>query len=610
MIAIRLLLFVGLNAFMFTGFYVWLAGRRWAFLDAVLGAFLLVLTQIFLVGMLLAAVGQLAPLKAVAVNFVLSVALWVRVARFGLDVAKKTVLTCRSAWRGFSWFGRLLLIMVVAVFGWSLWYTGLAPEVGWDANMYHIPIAALRNQEGNLTWLRSGWSYIEGYPETGEMLMLWPLQLLGRQNFADAVQWPFWVCGMLAVISVARKMGAGLEHGLTGSLVWVFAPVVMLQAQTAHVDLMVAALFLIGLNFAYRRPVSPFSVSLTGLAAMLIAGMKLSGATLVVLLAFLAIWGIARAPNRRPLVWAFLVVWIGFGLVNSYWYLANWQQTNNLFWPINVSLGPLKMKGSFNLAEYEQTYTPGSLANQPAWLRPWLVWLERDSNYAADAKLTGFGPLWLILGIPGIVAWAILDRKGWPLILSALVLLLVESLSWHARYMAFLPGLGGIALAVVLTRFGTGVSVLVRVLLLASALFSCVVAYNPYRPGYVGIPETYRSAAYSGWMPLSGAYRWLDANTRAPAKVVYGGPVAFLAPLWGEDLRHTVEYVKPAQSVDWEKAVLDSGAEWVFAVIDSREDQLLAKSPGFTLVLEDKRPTYLKNLQTHVYHVVRAKDTQ
>lgn len=601
---LHFLLFVGLNTLVFVGFQFWLARRGWPLLDTLVGAFLLLLGQVFCVEMLLAGVGQLGLWQAVGVHLALSAGVWGWTGRATPKIAGRTRRELRAlcgAMTGYSWVALALMAFVLA---WVVVVAFFAPSFNWDANMYHIPIAALRLQEGNLERLHSSWAWIEGYPESGEMFIVWQLLFLRSQMLADAVQLPFWLFGVLAIVSLSLKMGAKVPYAFMGGSVWMLAPVAVLQARNAGNDLMVASLFWMGMNLAYQRPASPLVVSLTGIAAGLLAGIKLGAGWLVIVLGVFTVWSIVRSPNRRALVVVFLAVWVGFGLLNAYWYFSNWWHTGNPIWPIGGSLDPLVHQGRFWLAKYEERYTPSLLQGKPLWQQLWLVWLETESHYHEAAKLTGFGPLWIAVGVPSIAAWVILERKSWPLVLASLLVLVLQPLAWHTRYVLFLPGLGGIALAAVLSRFRAVARVTAKLMLMGGAVFSFLMVFEAHKLCYLWMPQAYRAPVYGNTSIFAGAYRWLDANTRAPARVAYGGPVAFPAPLWGEDLRHSVAYIRPSDLELWERAVLDRGTEWVFAVIGSVEEETLKGSSRFALVVDDRRVDYPATLRTRIYRAV------
>jgi len=603
----RLWLLIGLNAFAFTGLAIWLTRKRWHFLDILVGAFLLLVAQIFLTEMLLAALGYLREQEVIGLFLALSIGVWSRAGRNSLYMIRRIKQQVRELCTEIRWYEWLLPSLMAIVLIWSFLEARYVPALSWDANMYHIPIAALRLQEGSLKRLSSSWAWIEGYPQSSEMLIAWILLLSKSQILADSVQWPFLLFGTLSLISLAQKMGARFLPSIAGSIMWLAAPVAILQSQDARNDLIIAALYWMGLNFVLQHPLSFLSILLSGVAAGLMLGSKVGAFGLAGVVGGFALWRFRRVSNKRAVLLAFLIGWIGFGLLNAYWYVANWQQTGNPLWPLNVSLGPFHLRGGFSLEGYAAHYTPPQIANRPFWEQWWVVWMEPSSYYASGAKLSGFGPLWIILGLPSIFIWASLERKGWALILSAFLVMATQPLSWHTRYVLFLPGLGSIALACVLSKFRPWVRRCITPLLVIGVLFSLLVTINIHNVKYMWIPDTYRVSVFSGWPLLGGAYRWMETNSRSPDTIIYGGPIAFVAPLWGEDLRHAVRYIRPSDQEAWQQSVLESGSHWAFAVAGSKEDEFLATFPYFQLVVEDRRIEEPPTLKINVYQVIQDR---
>ncbi len=599
---------IGLNAFSFMGFALWLARKRWPLLDILVGSFLLLIAEVLSTEMLLAGVGRLRGQEAITVFLTLSVGMWIWIRQdifSSLIWIKKQI---RESCAKLPWYGWSFPILMAFILIWSLLSARYVPALSWDALMYHIPIGALRLQEGSWERLPSSWAWIEGYPQTSEMLITWILLLSKSQILANAVQWPFLLFGALSLISLARKLRADILPSIAGSLVWFAAPVSILQSHAALNDLIIAALYWMGLNFAFRRPPTPLSTLLSGIAAGFMIGSKVTAFGLAGVLGGFTLWRLKEVTDRRTILLAFLVGWIGFGLLNSYWYIANWQQTGNPLWPLNVHLGPLHLKGGFSPEGYASRYTPPLIVNRPFWQQWWTVWMEPSAYYAPGAKLSGFGPLWIVLGLPSIFIWACLERKGWSFILSSFLLLAVQPLSWHTRYVLFLPGLGSIALARVLSQLRSWAKGSILILLIAGTIFSFLVTVSFNNLKYVWLPDAYRTPVLSGWPLLGGAYRWMETNTQAPSTIVYGGAISFVAPLWGEDLRHTVQYVRPLNQEIWEQSVTSQGSRWAFVVIGSKEDHFLANSPNFQLVIEDQRISEPPTLLINIYQAVRKME--
>lgn len=599
----RLILFLGFNLWMFGGWYFWLSRRRWPLLDTLVGAFLLQCAQILATEMIAAAIGVLYFGNILTLNMMISGIIWlINIKEFPRE-ARRTVVQVRSLIKEMSGWAWVMAGLLGIVWAYTLWISVHKPATGWDTNMYHFPIAALRMQEGNLQRIRSAWTFMEGYPKTGEMLMLWPLLFLNAQDLIDAVQWPFWVFGTLALMSLATRWEAKVSHAIAGSLVWALAPVTILQAQEGYLDLIVGALFWMGFCLALRPP-SVESLSLVGISTGMLLGIKFGTLGLVVLLIGLSIWLAFQARiNRQVWLPALCISLIYIGLISGYYYLENYIYKRNPIWPLDLSIGPFHFKGPFSLSGYEQWYTPEALRNRPAPEQWWIVWKETESYYSWDSKLTGFGPLWFVIGLPSIVIWLLIDRKSRLISSILLVLLIIQPLSWHTRYVLFLPGLGSLALSSIMNQLGRFGRIVVWILLISGVLFSFAISFDIYAFKYMWIPHKYKTAVYGDWLLSTGAYRFLDTNAWGSDPVTYGGAIAFPGLLWGADLRHRVLYLWSSSDSGevWLKSLQKYGVQWAFVIIESPEDLVLQNSSIFRLILEDRRFEYPGSLQVRLY---------
>jgi hypothetical protein len=600
----RLILFLGFNLWMFAGWYFWLSSRRWPLLDTLVGTFLLQCAQILATEMIAAAIGALRFENILTLNLIISGIIW-GISIKGLpEEIRWTVVQIRSIIKEMNGWAWVMAGLLGIVWAYTFWISVHKPATGWDTYMYHLPIAAFRMQEGNLQRIRSAWTFIEGYPKTGEMLMLWSLLFLHTQDMIDASQWPFWVFGTLALMSLATRWGAKMSYTIAGSLVWALAPVTILQAQEGYLDLIVGALFWMGLCLAFRPP-SVESLSLVGISAGMLLGIKFGTLSLIAFLIGLSIWLAFQARlNRQVWLPALCISLIYSVLIGGYWYWENYLYTRNPIWPLGLSIGPFQLKGPFTLSGYAQWYTPEVLRNRPAPEQWWIVWKETESYYTWDSKLTGFGPLWFVIGLPSIIMWLIIDRKSIFISFVFGALLMIQPLSWHTRYVLFLPGLGSLALSSVMNRISRFGRIVIQILLVGGILFSFAVAFDVYAFKYMWIPYKYKTTpVYGAWPPAAGAYRFLDANAWGSNAVTYGGTIAFPGLLWGADLRHRVLYLwsLPESGQDWLESLQKYGVQWAFVIIDSPEDLALQNSSVFQLVLEDRRFEYPDSLRVHLY---------
>jgi hypothetical protein len=79
--------------------------------------------------------------------------------------------------------------------------------------------------------------------------------------------------------------------------------------------------------------------------------------------------------------------------------------------------------------EYEKTGYINKLLNS---------WLEKENYYSVDMRKAGFGPIWIILGLPNIIFAVLRNCTKSKLLYTAvfifLVLFLIHPSNWWTRY--------------------------------------------------------------------------------------------------------------------------------------------------------------------------------
>jgi hypothetical protein len=608
-LVLSMVLFLFVNLYIFLGWFFAFSKNVKSIMDLLLGSFLVWCAHILLIEMFLALLHLINLEFVVAMSLVSSLPVWVYSAKYIFNSTKFILSRVWCFGRRMPIWGWIPLLIVMVGWLWEIWIIIQNPPLGWDTYMYHIPIAALRLQYGDLRRLESSWLQIEGFPEVGELFMLWNMIFFKSQFVVDFVQWPFWIFGTLALIGIARKAGAQYHYAIVSSLIWAFAPVTIFQAKEGYVDLMVASLFFLGLYFATFSQNNRFSILCAGLSFGILPGVKGGALNLSIALMILCLISLYRTNNFKKLIKFMALSWTIFGLLGSYWYLANYYHTGNPLWPVSLSFGPIVWKGPVS-AEFVfrgNGETPEIIRDKLFLEKLWIVWKERDSYYTWDSRLTGFGPLWFILGIPSVLLGAIMDKRISLLTIVFGICLLVQPRSWYPRYVMFLPGLGGIALALVLSHSRKIARTLSLLIIICGSVFSFMLTFDPY--SFINIAKycciidelyylKYQNAAYVPW-DLSVPYRYLDSNASKPDKIVYGGNIAFVGLLFGSDLRHTVLYFNPNN--EWMTQVLASGANWIFVTLNSTEDSVLRSSCSFNLVFEDSRFQQPESIRIRIY---------
>jgi len=585
----------------FVGYLLALRRRFSSLSDTAVAAMLLTVAQIVVTQRLLALCGWLRGGPVLWLNLLLLAGLLVLLAaRRHLGPALRAI---GSRLVGFV---RLLaraplalcLVGVLAVvMGAVLWQAIVLPEGSYDGLAYHLPIAFSRVQHGDMRVIPAWPMWISSYPEHSELLMTWGVLLDGSAALVDAVQWAFWPAAVIALYALARKVGMAPAPAVLGSMLLGFAPAVLLQAQVAYNDLIVAALLLMALDLLVERAILP--TVLAGTALGLVAGVKYAG--LLVPFAGGAALLLSDMPWRRGTrFWPRLAALaLPVLLLGAPWYVVNWAAWGNPLWPFKVVLGGREL--------FPGLWTAGALYSDaldprygqvPAVLRAPFFWLEPMATYHYEARYSGLGILWPALGLPSflyLLTWW--RRLRGPALTVALVgvggAFLLTPNNWLARYVLFVLGLGALGVAGVLhagSRWARGVA---RIVLVGGIVYTLGAAgpLGTAAPGQLDAaartPAGLRSTL---GMADTAAYRWLDENTPDGARVVYGLGLYFIAPLWEGDLDNQVLYVEQRIPEFWHPQVARLQTDYVF-VETHPANAWIGRAPGWTAVYRDSRFT-------------------
>lgn len=405
------------------------------------------------------------------------------------------------------------------------------PDVSYDGLTYHVPTIHHWALKGYVHWIPAApegsefWQFrtdalLNGYPKTGEVVGFLLARLSGG-NLVNALNLAFVPLASLAIAAMAEELGASRAPALAAGALFALVPTNVGQAATTYVDTAFACAviaFVAFLFLAFRfllntpdaripRPVLVASGAALGLA-LGIKGPALALAALAVLALAVGtgvrLRRVKRRRGERALGTALAVtLMIGVAVpVGGFWYLRNAVVRHNPMHPFEITLaGKVVFPGTPVKEMISEE------PNTPAYMRSWgkgrrllhawgqsgrLEWpidavIEHDERgYALDvreahdpawprsiryqdARSGGLGFLWLLAGIPSIVALLTLAirsvRRGTRAQrlrrrrdLGALVGMLVVTgtfflmtpMAWWARYTLWLHGAGLAAFGVVL----------------------------------------------------------------------------------------------------------------------------------------------------------------
>ncbi len=251
-----------------------------------------------------------------------------------------------GGWRALRWPALVSALVVALDF-----LTRLpSPPVAWDAMTYHLYQPARWLQEGGLFHVPTVFSDNAAAfaPQNGALFFAWQMALSRRDALVNVSQLFCLLLLALALYRLCRHLGVAREPAALAALTVLWLEPLRHLAVSANVDVFIIAFWLAALYWlllALRRPqLGVFAVA--GLAAGLAAGTKTLGLPLV---GFSAVVPLLWLFGRRHFggLALYLVVAAAGG---GWWTLRSaWLYGNPLF-PLDVSLGPLRLAGAYDSA--------------------------------------------------------------------------------------------------------------------------------------------------------------------------------------------------------------------------------------------------------------------
>jgi hypothetical protein len=277
-------------------------------------------------------------------------------------------------------------------------------------------------------------------------------------------------------------------------------------------------------------------------------------------------------------------------LWGSYPYFRDWLIGGNPIAPNEITFaGHVILPGSKDLSHLESG-DPDFLVKKSWAEHIHLIWLERlftpyDWNNAGD------GPLWVVIGLPGLVVWGMTSlrrRRGWPLLLIGLLVLffVVTPANFRVRYVlaGILPcALGAGFLIDYLRGWSRGAVLAVAVLLCGWVVITTLppAQISPVQlRNYIAYDTDYTRTAGSLADPVA-VYNWVDTRTKTqPAVIAYGRRV-YTFPLFGVDLRNRIVHQVKPNAEQWQQGLDQQKVSLVVTSVGSKEDTWMHNDSSF-----------------------------
>lgn len=596
--------------------------------ERILAAFTLTVTQIVLTTLIIGMAHLLSWWPLFLINAIITTIILVLSLRTSKSspLPGDIPLLFKSLWniiRASNAFA-VLFLLVLFVLGWYTYLGQLLPPMTWDSWAYHLPWAAFANQEGHLGPFDVPKIAINHFPMNTDILFLWSVLGCGTERWANIVQVPFAIAGMLASYLLARRFDASrVDAAIVGTFI-IFVPTVHDQMWTAMVDVAVMGMVLTAFAFLSRKNVDPVSILIAGLAAGFIAGSKGSGIylfiSLLLYLAFrLAMPGETGCENERSKrlkqIISSVAIFCGLTLIlGSYFYLRNWVTTGN-------------PTGSFDVEIFGLTLFSGEKVWQDVIFNPvnagpvlyeaghsgseWPIVFDGffdPQTYMAGGNIGGWGSTWTVLLLPAIpiVLAQCVIKRNWKFLAFMVTAILPYFLFRYnhtfVRYHLQILAIGTVAFGYMLTNLDAP---RIRRLLLGIALVLTVLTVFLAGAKKQGILMP-RDIARAREVPYSENYRGVLSSDfiepvffDALAQVQEPGNTLALSDslpkfmnlaAWNPDYTNRVVWVEwVGNGEEWVRELHEKGADAVYLPPGSEALQWLMTNPsGFELLSHDR----------------------
>jgi len=634
---VNILSYIIVNLLLFSSWQLFLFRKRAviSFPDRIIGAFILGLSQIIVTELLLGALFRnLFAVPLFSVNILISS--WVLILSLapfrkgGIKSTSNDITLALKELKGVTmdfWIVvkndfllSCVFFLVVISICWMIFIAYLFPSYTWDALWYHLPMVGYIMQDGAIRDIANDSfinQWINMFPKNIELLFLWNIIFLESDIIVDLTQLAFTIVGIVSVYSMAMKLGIQRNYALYASLLFFFTPIAILQSTTNYVDVAIAVLFIISVNFIIGHRREPtyenrteasckeqrvYSLCLAGLATGILMGSKSSGPLFAGILSALiiiqelmeqrAVSFNAATMNKYSVLTKSLKMYIlsfllPVVLLGGYWYMKNWIVNNNPVYPMQISLfGTTIFKGLYKgIVE-----PPPEIMNRLSYItRPLYVWLENIQYYLYDSRLGGLGPIWFIIFLPTIlfsVLYSAVKKKYDFLVLSAIFIgtFLLYPRNWTPRYVIFIVGFGALSFGFAVNTFGDRKNV-IKTLALLLAVYTFLVTNSPCITPYqiekfMQLPPAERTLARHAPFNIDlhvrqeyGYWIWISNHVSKRDTIAYTFEPLFFSPLWNSSFSSRIAYLKEKSYNDWVEGLRKNNATYVLIRTNSQEDK-------------------------------------
>lgn len=582
-----------------------------------LGTFFLFYSQIILTEFVLGLLTVLTGGVVLVINLLITACVFFFVKRFyGNSVFKEYATSSLSS--GKAWVKQIrkeplylaLLTLSCALVAWIVLLGLLFPVTDVDGNSYHMTYIAQAIQNHHIYDMPSSVPWLAGYPKGGELIQMWSVIIPNDEALADLAQVPFLLLGVISLYAISLRLGVSKLDARFASLLFLFVPIVINQAKTTYVDIILSSLFLAALAIVTKKKLSKLDLIVTGIIFSLLIAVKSTGLLFVLACVPFLLLSVVEfkkrkiIPNYKQYLTSVALVFAPM-LFGLYWYIKNWVAYGSPLYPFGLDVFGTSIFPGRTFQEFiAGAFTGSSVMPSGAFERLWFVWTEQKDwfgcLYNYDSTFSGLGPVWFAILVPSVLiatVIAIMRRQYLFLSLAAVLgtVFLLYPANFYSRYVIFIVAIGIVSFGLVSTVYGGAVRVFAGLIALWLALIVVATSFTlcNFPPSVVRNQiQSVRAGDARGGQAyqntIGEAYLFMQRTVKSGETVAYDSSPYYIYPLWKADFSNKVVYLPTNDKQEWYGKIKKEGVKYLFTNVKSDEHDWIKEDRVFKSIYKDK----------------------
>ncbi len=508
-----------------------------------------------------------------------------------------------------DYFFLILLLLSISIISWVIFLGIIFPVTDVDGNSYHMTFIAQSIQNQNIFDAPTSISWLAGYPKGGELIQLWNVLIPNSEALADLAQVPFLFLGVVSLYALSLRIGAQKKDARFVALLFIFLPIVINQAKSTYVDVMLSALFIAALAMVTKIKPSRVDLVIIGIIFSLLISIKYTGLLFVIASIPFLIYStfdrkVGAALNLHRLLTSLLIVAVPM-LFGVYWYIKNLIVFGTPLSPFGLKIAGIDIFEGKTFQDFISTaFSNSSVLPSGSIEKIWFVWTEQSDwfgcLYNYDSTFSGLGPIWFVLLIPSAMVGVVTGLKKRNYILLSLMAMMaivffLYPANYYPRYVIFIVAVGIISLGFVLSNSGTRFGGFVRVIALLLSFITIGTSFTlcNFTPSVIKnqVHSIRAGDMRSGKIyedTIGKSFLFLQNEIKPGETVVYDSSPYYIYPLWRPDHSNKVLYISSGSKEEWSKKLNQVGAKYVFTSVASKENKWILEDQAFDNIYRDK----------------------